>query len=289
MEKKYFSLFTLFLSFCLITSTGEYVNATAIADCEFKVFWNTLTIKDSSGGTLSPSIDWYYRGLQSEAWINGPDTSNPGYVQSISPDVTTTVTHSLGANTATLSSDLVSPYTTLSNHTISSSSGTGDKSGWINGNIHRGIMYDLSTLSGQYTFSVDYSFTASLSREDAQEGASNYSQLTFYLEDNVNTPSARIGISPIVFSPNFVGNDLSHYFSESGTASFDITLPQTEWTSNTLGHHWLEAHVHTSTSTYSNYVSTPVPIPPAAWLLGSGLLGLVAIRRRMRNRITLSP
>ena len=25
---------------------------------------------------------------------------------------------------------------------------------------------------------------------------------------------------------------------------------------------------------------TPVPLPPAAWLLGSGLLGLMALRRR---------
>ena len=28
---------------------------------------------------------------------------------------------------------------------------------------------------------------------------------------------------------------------------------------------------------------TPVPIPAAAWLLGSGLIGLVAIRRRFKK------
>ena len=31
------------------------------------------------------------------------------------------------------------------------------------------------------------------------------------------------------------------------------------------------------------YVDNVVPIPPAAWLLGSGLLGLVALRRRMKK------
>jgi hypothetical protein len=35
-------------------------------------------------------------------------------------------------------------------------------------------------------------------------------------------------------------------------------------------------------STYQNYL-VPVPLPPAAWLLGSGLIGLVVIRRRMKK------
>jgi hypothetical protein len=42
----------------------------------------------------------------------------------------------------------------------------------------------------------------------------------------------------------------------------------------------------TTAYTYIDYVTftgAPVPIPAAAWLLGSGLLGLVAIRRRMKK------
>ena len=33
----------------------------------------------------------------------------------------------------------------------------------------------------------------------------------------------------------------------------------------------------------AEYNTNPVPIPPAAWLLGSGLIGLVAIRRRFKK------
>ncbi len=100
------------------------VDATAIADCEFEVFWNTLTIKeDSSGKTISPFISWEFRGLNSEAWINGPDPANPNYSYDQSAWVDTYLTHSLGANTATLSSDLNgnSPGI-LVTHTVSSSS-----------------------------------------------------------------------------------------------------------------------------------------------------------------------
>ena len=32
-----------------------------------------------------------------------------------------------------------------------------------------------------------------------------------------------------------------------------------------------------------NVSATPTPIPAAAWLLGSGLVGLVGVRRRMKN------
>lgn len=279
MRKKYILVLVILFSFLLIPATAQYGNATAIADIEFTVNWSTLTIKDSAGATVSPSINWQYRGLNSEAWINGPDPSNPGYVYNQSAWNGTNVTHSLGANTSALSSDLADPYTKLITHTISSSSGTGDESGWINGNNHRGIMYDLNDLSGAYTFSVDYSYVISLSRQDAAlENASAAAGLYFYLEDSVNTPNQRVSMDPIFVNGYFQSSSaLSYSSSGSGTASFNVNLPQA-WTDT---NYWLELHVNQNSATDSTYIpgGTPVPEPTTMVLLGLGLMGLVGVRR----------
>jgi hypothetical protein len=45
-----------------------------------------------------------------------------------------------------------------------------------------------------------------------------------------------------------------------------------------------EIYIRNGNWSYPDYKVIPtVPIPPAVWLLGSGLLGLVAIRRRMQK------
>ena len=85
-------------------------------------------------------------------------------------------------------------------------------------------------------------------------------------------------------------NDKSAVFTITGTGlTADMFLAQS-WDSKTGGERsvlYAAAHIQ-SIGSESAWVTTGTsttntPIPAAAWLLGSGLLGLVAIRRRMKK------
>ena len=279
MRMNFVSLLTLIL--ILTLSPCPNAGAASTGECQLKAYWNTLTVRGGDYG-----VGWDYIGLNSETWINGPESTNPGYVLSQSPWQSEPLTWTLGNNTAFLSSgqELIS-------NTSSSSRGDGDQSGWINGNNHRGMSLALLP-NTTYTFSLNYSIDVNLSRENAdQENASNYSQVSLWLTE-FDPGSVRIETQVEPFNSNFPNGSLEYDFSDSGTITLIVTTLEEGTPFTTiendpfLGYdrYWFETHLHTSTWTSSTFIPAPVPVPAPVLLLGSGLIGLAGFRRKLRDR-----
>ena len=274
MQKKRLSFILTLTAFTLVILAGSSW-ATAVSDCELTVYWDQLSI---TGGSYETG--WNYTGLHSETWINGPDPSNPGYVEDQTSVDTSPLLFTLGNNTASLSST----DTHLIAHTTSSSSGSGDTSGWINGNNHRG--FSIGLLPGEdYTFSFDYHIDVSMNRDDTGlEYASNYAQVSLWLTEGY-PGSDRLGQVNAPYSSNFGVGELVYSLSESGTLTLNITDlgAGAVWESgSSYNRYWFETHLHTSTSSESSYVN-PVPIPSTLLLLSSGLMGFAGIRRKLKK------
>ena len=69
--------------------------------------------------------------------------------------------------------------------------------------------------------------------------------------------------------------------NQVGSFANDVTLGNWVFTNNTTGFS-IPSSNYSVSQIGTNYLVSPVPIPAAAWLLGSGLVGLVALKRRKR-------
>jgi hypothetical protein len=120
--------------------------------------------------------------------------------------------------------------------------------------------------------------------EIADWGANSTSG-TFFDAAGTSTASAANG--PLTSSGNFNQGTLSAASIGTATAFYNILANTNTATTGGIGGH------KTATTTYAgfwdlsstgdltyNIVTSPVPLPAAVWLLGSGLLGLIGVGRR---------
>ena len=107
--------------------------------------------------------------------------------------------------------------------------------------------------------SVDYQYTGMTLANSADE---------IRIYDSSSTPV------------DFVDYDPFGSFSMAAGASIELNLSAYNASANDLGSNWSIATAPFGDGDLGTPGAPPVPVPPAVWLFGSGLLGLVGIARR---------
>ena len=126
------------------------------------------------------------------------------------------------------------------------------------------------------TFTVPFSYIHDFSRDDAQlENAGAFSRPSIFVKELVGQDYVDIDAEFLDISNNISGPALSFHQEDSGTLTIGGTFYG--MTGSRTGIYWLEGHAYNAGSASSNSV---VPLPGAAFLLISGLLGLCRIRQQ---------
>ncbi|RJX35481.1 MAG: VPLPA-CTERM sorting domain-containing protein [Desulfurivibrio sp.] len=124
-----------------------------------------------------------------------------------------------------------------------------------------------------YTFSIDYSFSQSLAISGSPGSYADALSYIYFTLHEWNGSAWVLVADPLLSHRNSLvgggeGPFTSSYDTGIQTFSFDQELELGKYYNFTGGAY-----------TYSG-AENPVPVPAAVWLLGSGLLGMIAIRRK---------
>ena len=157
------------------------------------------------------------------------------------------------------------------------------------------INFDSEALTGSYSGLVTYTQFLSNSLSGApgpntlvwNSGLSTFQNQTM-ITDNTNTSLFQLTGTASFPADMAIRHDDGFYLI-LGATSYDFshpTSPETAYLHNAAGDYNFTLN-YAAWNTFPEVLQVPgirpVPIPAAAWLLGSGLIGLVAIRRRMKK------
>ncbi|MBU1247688.1 MAG: hypothetical protein KKB70_03235 [Proteobacteria bacterium] len=137
----------------------------------------------------------------------------------------------------------------------------------------QGTVYD--TLANP--FSGATGVTASLIPTDAAADGHNTATFKFYGSDFTvgKTYSIDFGVTPSIGTPDFNDVLIAVRFSDGNTLNAQAFL---DASANTIGEVDYDL-----TAAASQTVAAATPIPAAIWIMGSGLMGLVGMRRRFNK------
>lgn len=136
------------------------------------------------------------------------------------------------------------------------------------------------------------SFDPNASFEITEQGLSLTTQYggMLYFSPTANSKDGITGVQSLTFSsPNGVSNfsffENDHPGPGEGAKVSGDKNADGSWTADlsgmdSLGKIWIREQTYPMTIIFSS--TTPTPVPAAVWLMGSGLAGLVALRRKMR-------
>jgi hypothetical protein len=250
------------LSLMIVFTTGQALasSASSVATLDLSSLYSVITF--TSGNTPGPAPATYAQASDD----NSPGNQIPP-VNTLDPSRFNTMSVP-GIATATATLDATSPIlnkfsatTSVSENSITnpiSTAGAQDFGTWI---------YNGAT--GIVSVAVPYTSSYSVS---ASSGATSFASANTYFYILLKSTSATSLLN------QFFGNTIY-----AGTAA------QTDIDNSNSAYKLSLFLTHGQTGTYQFYVksdasaSAPVPIPAAIWLLGSGIVGLAGIRRKLFN------
>lgn len=253
---------------------GSAQIAQADSSAQAHIDWNSLTIQyfDLSFGSNLPSLSWSdaYGSASSYAFSFAPYDEQEDYQDagdlssSLSAHASTLSAqsdslrdeHDLTASAASQASTTTSPFIWQNNYSQASSANSGN--------------FQL-TGHGIALITLNWSASGSSTQNDGNDYADAHVYISGNFSDgNGNNGGASTNYSAYAYQYN------NGAFSQDGTFSMAVFGD---------GIHTVTGYLNADVSAYSQSLVSHVPVPAAAWMFASGLLGWVGVSRRKTTAV----